>query len=78
MLLLPLAHAVTSRAVPTAATTVAPNLSPGDTSVTTARNAEPILATLLPGRVTAFLAVITLLMFSSPRLRLTAPSSLTT
>jgi hypothetical protein len=74
-LVLPLAHAVTSSAVPTAATTAAPNLSPGDTPATAARSPEPILATLLPGRDIAFLADTNILIFfvSSQR-----PSRLTT
>jgi hypothetical protein len=65
VLLLPLAHAVTISAVATAPITAAPNLSPGDTSVAAARSPEPIRVILLPGRDITFLAVITMLMFSS-------------
>jgi hypothetical protein len=75
VLLLALAHAVTRSAVPTVPMTAAPNLQPGDTSVTAARSPEPILATLLPLRVTAFRAVtdILIVLISSQR-----PSRLTT
>jgi hypothetical protein len=55
--LLPLEQAATSRAVPTVATAAAPILSNGDRSAVTLRNPVPILAIVLPGRWTEFLAL---------------------
>jgi hypothetical protein len=67
--LLPLEHAATSSTVPTAATTPAPSLSPGDNSATVARSLARILAALLlPDAGTESLAVITWTIVLSSRL----------
>jgi hypothetical protein len=62
-LLVLLAHAVTSSAVPTAATNAAPTLSPGDTCATTVRSPAPILATMPRGLQAGFLAATSSLIF---------------
>ena len=77
VLLLLLAHADTSRAVATPATSAAPILSPGDTSAATARSRAPILAALLLVGAAFFAVARWLILVFSSQLPVT-PNDVTT